>query len=123
MGGGGGEGLSLLTPCPDYSLLLLHFCQLMFFLNPTQVPSHNNTPFPFVAHTLCLSPVLALPVVLQVVRKNSRVLLICAIGGTLDTNVSYRRDKKLFAGADMCICTVTDLSSCVKDILMSWHIL
>ncbi|KAF8061385.1 Acad10 [Scenedesmus sp. PABB004] len=31
------------------------------------------------------------------VKKNSRVLVMCAVGGTLDTNVSYRRDKKLFA--------------------------
>jgi hypothetical protein len=30
------------------------------------------------------------------VGKNSRVLLMCAIGGTLDTLVSYRREKKLF---------------------------
>lgn len=34
----------------------------------------------------------------QTVKKNSKVLLICAVGGTLDTIVSYRRDKKLFAG-------------------------
>jgi hypothetical protein len=34
----------------------------------------------------------------QAVKKNSRVLVMCAVGGTLDTNVSYRRDKKLFAG-------------------------
>lgn len=33
----------------------------------------------------------------KVVKKNSRVLVMCAVGGTLDTNVSYRRDKKLFA--------------------------
>ncbi|GBF96899.1 hypothetical protein Rsub_09904 [Raphidocelis subcapitata] len=30
------------------------------------------------------------------VGKNSRVLVICAIGGTLDTLVSYRREKRLF---------------------------
>lgn len=35
---------------------------------------------------------------LQVVKKNSKLLVMCAVGGTLDTNVSYRRDKKLFAG-------------------------
>lgn len=35
---------------------------------------------------------------MQEVRKNSKILVMCAIGGTLDTNVSYRRDKKLFAG-------------------------
>lgn len=34
----------------------------------------------------------------QTVKKNSKVLLMCAVGGTLDTNVTYRRDKKLFAG-------------------------
>jgi rhodanese-related sulfurtransferase len=33
----------------------------------------------------------------QTVKKNSKILMMCAIGGTLDTNVSYRRDKKLFA--------------------------
>jgi hypothetical protein len=38
---------------------------------------------------------------LQIVKKNSRVLVMCAVGGTLDTNVSYRRDKKLFAGEQM----------------------
>ncbi|KAI8473560.1 MAG: hypothetical protein J3K34DRAFT_410488 [Monoraphidium minutum] len=30
------------------------------------------------------------------VKKNSKVLLVCAIGGTLDTLVSYRREKRLF---------------------------
>jgi hypothetical protein len=34
----------------------------------------------------------------QTVKKNSKVLVMCAVGGTLDTIVSYRRDKKLFAG-------------------------
>jgi hypothetical protein len=38
------------------------------------------------------------------------VLVMCAVGGTLDTNVSYRRDKKLFAGESvvpLCImCTI-----------------
>uniref|UniRef100_A0A383W322 Rhodanese domain-containing protein n=1 Tax=Tetradesmus obliquus TaxID=3088 RepID=A0A383W322_TETOB len=33
----------------------------------------------------------------KTVKKNSKVLLMCAVGGTLDTNVTYRRDKKLFA--------------------------
>lgn len=37
----------------------------------------------------------------QVVKKNSKVLLMCAVGGTLDTNVTYRRDKKLFAGENV----------------------
>lgn len=32
----------------------------------------------------------------SVVKKNQRVVLMCAIGGTLDTLVSYRREKKLF---------------------------
>jgi hypothetical protein len=40
--------------------------------------------------------VLLLPA--QAVRKNSKLLVMCAVGGTLDTNVTYRRDKKLFAG-------------------------
>lgn len=50
--------------------------------------------------TLLLPLVLLLPLLhwCQVVKKNSKVLVICAVGGTLDTNVSYRRDKKLFAG-------------------------
>jgi hypothetical protein len=30
---------------------------------------------------------------------------MCAVGGTLDTNVTYRRDKKLFAG-DWVWCSV-----------------
>jgi hypothetical protein len=33
---------------------------------------------------------------LSQVKKNSKVLVICAIGGTLDTLVSYRREKRLF---------------------------
>eukprot|EP00879_Flechtneria_rotunda_P006814 GHRR01007158.1.p1 GENE.GHRR01007158.1~~GHRR01007158.1.p1 ORF type:complete len:259 (+),score=33.78 GHRR01007158.1:577-1353(+) len=33
----------------------------------------------------------------KIVKKNSKVLVMCAIGGTLDTNVSYRREKKIFA--------------------------
>jgi hypothetical protein len=41
---------------------------------------------------------LLLLLLLQSVKKNSKVLVMCAVGGTLDTNVSYRRDKKLFAG-------------------------
>jgi hypothetical protein len=32
------------------------------------------------------------------VKKNSKILVMCAVGGTLDTIVTYRRDKKLFAG-------------------------
>jgi hypothetical protein len=31
-----------------------------------------------------------------VVKKNQKVILMCAIGGTLDTLVSYRREKRLF---------------------------
>jgi len=29
--------------------------------------------------------------------KNKKIILMCAVGGTLDTNVSYRREKKIFA--------------------------
>jgi hypothetical protein len=32
-----------------------------------------------------------------VLKKNQKILLMCAVGGTLDTNVSYRRDKRLYA--------------------------
>ena len=30
-------------------------------------------------------------------RKNSKVLLCCAVGGTLDVNARYRREKRVFA--------------------------
>lgn len=33
---------------------------------------------------------------LSSVKKGQKVLLMCAIGGTLDTLVSYRREKRLF---------------------------
>lgn len=33
----------------------------------------------------------------QVVSKRDKIILMCAIGGTLDTNVSYRREKKIYA--------------------------
>lgn len=32
----------------------------------------------------------------QKLKKNQKVLVVCAIGGTLDTFVSYRREKKMF---------------------------
>jgi hypothetical protein len=32
----------------------------------------------------------------KTVKKNSKILVMCAIGGTLDTLVSYRREKKLY---------------------------
>ena len=38
-------------------------------------------------------------VCLQTLKKNQKVIVICNIGGTLDTNVKYRREKKIFAGA------------------------
>jgi hypothetical protein len=47
---------------------------------------------------LLLADFLPLLLMLQSAKKNSKVLVMCAVGGTLDTNVSYRRDKKLFAG-------------------------
>eukprot|EP00877_Chromochloris_zofingiensis_P007463 jgi/Chrzof1/2970/Cz12g06140.t1 len=34
---------------------------------------------------------------LKVVSKRDKIILMCAIGGTLDTNVSYRREKKIYA--------------------------
>lgn len=37
---------------------------------------------------------------LKVVKKNQKLIVMCAIGGTLDTIVSYRREKKLFPDPD-----------------------
>lgn len=34
---------------------------------------------------------------LSKLQRDQKVIVYCAIGGTLDTNVSYRRDKKLYA--------------------------
>jgi rhodanese-related sulfurtransferase len=34
--------------------------------------------------------------VMSKIKKNSKIVLICSIGGTLDTYVSYRREKKMF---------------------------
>lgn len=48
----------------------------------------------------CFVHLESLASLLQKLKKNQRVIVICNIGGTLDTNVKYRREKKIFADPD-----------------------
>lgn len=62
------------------------------------VPPSVHTSWKYVTrHTITPTPLRPTPIQ-KVAKKNSKLLVMCAVGGTLDTNVTYRRDKKLFAG-------------------------